>query len=104
MTRQEADARKAAGLPIESYNELYFALMDVRQRVVEGSPLWYFMNRTLRTMEDETSPRSDAFLTPAEAFVIALEECQAYAKSATTQQAQTAAMQIAVRIAQRAKR
>ena len=40
----------------------------------------------------------------AAAFIAAVEECQAYSKSTTSEEAKAVAMNLAVRITQRAKR
>lgn len=52
MTKDEADKRAAEGLPIESADELAYALMKLqRERTTAGSDTWYRINRLLRSLE-----------------------------------------------------
>jgi hypothetical protein len=57
MNRKVALARKKAGRPIESADELFHALNDVKGRTKPETDLWYFMNRVQRTlMEGKWQP------------------------------------------------
>jgi hypothetical protein len=49
MTPDEAKQRAAAGLPILTARELFFALDVVRARIPENTLLWYLMNGFTRS-------------------------------------------------------
>lgn len=49
MTREDARARAAAGLPIERARELVFALLDVSDRVPRRTTHWYLLNAFIRS-------------------------------------------------------
>lgn len=56
MTEAEADKRAADGLPIESADEIAYALMKLqRERTVERSDAWFMINRLLRALTEKKS-------------------------------------------------
>ncbi len=54
MNKDEADKRESEGKPIESADELIFALMKLqRERTVDRSKEWYRLNRVMRLVMSE---------------------------------------------------